>query len=44
MANRKMDQKLYLHRTCILLEMVDLGKTHPLFRPQVNECQGMSGM
>lgn len=43
-ANRKMEQKLYLHRSCIPLEMVDLGRTHTLFRPLENECQGMCGV
>lgn len=43
-VNRKMEQKLYLHRTCIPLEMVDLGKSNTLFRPLENECQGMCGV
>lgn len=43
-VNRKMEQKLYLHRSCIPLELVDLGKTHTLFRPLENECQGMCGV
>ncbi len=43
-ANRRMQQKLYLHRSCVPLEMVDLGKAHTLFRPMTNECQGMCGV
>lgn len=43
-VNRRMQQKLYLHRSCVPLEMVDLGKSHTLFRPMNNECQGMCGV
>jgi hypothetical protein len=43
-ANRKMAQKLYLHRSCVPLEMVDLEHEKTLFRPLTNECQGMCGV
>lgn len=43
-ANRKMKQKLYLHRTCVPLELVDFEHQHSLFRPMTNECQGMCGV
>lgn len=43
-ANRKLEQKMYLHRSCIPLPMVDLSKSHTLFRPMNNECQGMCGV
>lgn len=42
-ANRKMKQMLYLHRTCVPLELVDFEHQHSLFRPMTNECQGMCG-
>jgi hypothetical protein len=35
---------LYLHRTCIPLEMVDLGRSNTLFRPLEGECNGMCGI
>lgn len=45
-ANRKLEQKLYVHRTCIPLDMVDLGSQprdtlHPM---TTGECQGMCGL
>lgn len=43
-ANRKLEQKLYVHRSCIPLEMVDFEHSHTLFRPMENECQGMCGV
>lgn len=43
-ANRKMTQKLYLHRSCIPLDMVDLDHEKTLFRPLTNECAGMCGV
>ena len=44
-ANRKMDQKLYLHRLCVPLEIIDFEQPQrTLFRPMNNECQGMCGV
>jgi hypothetical protein len=43
-ANRRMEQKLYLHRSCVPLQMVDFSGSHTLFRPMTNECQGMCGV
>ena len=43
-ANRRMQQKLYLHRSCVPLDMVDLEHEKTLFRPMTNECQGMCGV
>jgi hypothetical protein len=43
-ANRKMRQKLYLHRSCVPLDLVDFEHQHTLFRPMTNECQGMCGV
>lgn len=43
-ANRKLTQKLYLHRSCVPLDVVDLGHERTLFRPMTNECQGMCGV
>lgn len=44
-ANRKMDQKLYLHRSCVPLDVIDFEQPQPtLFRPMSNECQGMCGV
>lgn len=43
-ANRRMNNKLYLHRTCIPLDMVDLRKGKSLYKPLTNECQGMCGV
>jgi hypothetical protein len=43
-ANRKLRQKLYLHRSCVSLDLVDLEHDKTLFRPMTNECQGMCGV
>ncbi len=43
-ANRRMQQKLYLHRSCVPLDMVDLEYENTLFQPMINECQGMCGV
>jgi hypothetical protein len=43
-VQRKPTQQLYLHRSCIPLDMVDLERTPTLFRPMTNECQGMCGV
>lgn len=43
-ANRRMQQKLYLHRSCVPLDMVDLEHEKTLFRLMTNECQGMCGV
>lgn len=43
-ANRGLDQKLYLHRSCIPLEQINFSKEYTLFRPMTNECQGMCGV
>jgi hypothetical protein len=43
-ANRRMQQKLYLRRSCVPLDVVDLGHEKTLFRPMTNECQGMCGV
>lgn len=41
---KNMKQKLYLHRSCIPLEMVSLEKETATLPPMMNECQGMCGM
>jgi hypothetical protein len=43
-AGRGMEKKLYLHRSCLPLEVIDFDHTHTLFRPLANECQGMCGV
>ncbi len=43
-VNRKLEQKLYLHRSCVPLELVDFEKQHTLFRPMGHECAGMCGV
>ena len=43
-ANWRMQQKLYLHRSCVPLDMVDLEHEKTLFLPRTNECQGMWGV
>lgn len=43
-ANRRLQQKMYLHRSCVPLQMVDFSASHTLFRPMANECQGMCGV
>lgn len=43
-CNRNMDQKMYLHRSCLPLEVIDFGATYTLFRPTLSECEGMCGV
>ncbi len=47
-ANRKLDQKLYVHRTCVPLERADLGDPDPRqYYLGINwtaECAGMCGV
>jgi hypothetical protein len=42
-ANRRMQQQLYLHRSCVPLDMADLEHEKTLFLPMTNERQGMCG-
>ena len=47
-ANRKLDQKLYVHRSCVPLERADLGDPDPrqyhLGLNWTSECAGMCGV
>ncbi len=42
--NRGVDNRLYLHRTCVPLDLVDLDTQPTLALPMTNECQGMCGV
>lgn len=43
-ANRNLDQKMYVHRSCVPLDVIDFDKPQlGLFRPMANECQGLCG-
>ncbi len=44
MGDRKLTQNLYLHRSCLALDVVGLEHEKTLFRPITNECQGICGV
>ena len=46
MCNRGFRQELFVHRSCIPLEIVDFGKLAPntIDPMTVGECQGMCGL
>lgn len=45
-ANRNLDQKLYLHRSCFPLDVIDFNQLRPeMISPMtVGECHGMCGV
>ena len=43
-ANRNLDQSIYLHRSCLPLTIVDLGEKDSSGGVAGGECEGMCGL